>query len=55
MTSEHPHQKVHAFLRQHHMGVLSTVSSDGEPWGAAIYFIVDEDFTFYFVTRAETF
>lgn len=37
------------------MGVLSTVSKDGKPWGSAIYFIFDEDFTFYFVTRAETY
>lgn len=53
--SAHTHQKVHAFLRHHPMGVLSTVSSDGAPWGAAIYYVVDEDFNFYFVTRAETY
>jgi nitroimidazol reductase NimA-like FMN-containing flavoprotein (pyridoxamine 5'-phosphate oxidase superfamily) len=52
---EHPHQKVHAFLRQHHLGILSTVSTEGRPWGSAIYFIADDDFTFYFVTRAKTF
>jgi len=56
MTDEpaHPHQKVHAFLRHHPMGVLSTVSVDGTPWGAAVYYVADEDFNFYFVTRAET-
>jgi general stress protein 26 len=48
------HEKVHTFLRQHPMGVLSTVAADGSPWGAAIYYIADEDFNFYFVTRAET-
>lgn len=52
---EHPHQKVHSFLHHHHMGVLSTVGNDGKPWGSAIYFIADEKFTFYFVTRAETY
>lgn len=36
------------------MGVLSTVSAEGEPWGAAIYFVVDDNFTFYFVTRVGT-
>ncbi len=36
------------------MGVLSTVSKDGKPWGSAIYYVVDEDFKFYFVTRVET-
>lgn len=54
-TSPHSHQKVHDFLKQHPMGVLSTVSVDGNPWGAAIYYVADEDFNFYFVTRVETF
>jgi uncharacterized protein YhbP (UPF0306 family) len=36
------------------MGILSTVSDNGTPWGSAIYYIADEDFNFYFVTRAET-
>lgn len=50
----HKHQKVHDFLRRHPMGVLSTVDSEGKPWGAAIYYVADEDFNFYFVTRVET-
>lgn len=50
----HPHQKVHAFLRHHPMGILSTVSSDGRPWGSAIYYTADQDFNFYFVTRTGT-
>lgn len=48
------HDKVYAFLRQHPTGVLSTVSTNGTPWGSAIYFVVDDDFNFYFVTRVET-
>lgn len=43
------------FLKHRHMGILSTVSADGKPWGSAINYIVDDDFTFYFVTRAETY
>lgn len=54
MTDSHKHQKVHTFLRHHRMGVLSTVGPDGTPWGAAVYFVADEDFRFYFVTRAGT-
>jgi general stress protein 26 len=54
-TPKQPYQKVHNFLRQHHMGILSTVATDGKPWGSAIYFVVDEKFTFYFVTRADTY
>jgi general stress protein 26 len=57
MTQEpvHKHQKVHDFLKHHPMGVLSTADSEGKPWGAAIYYVADEDFNFYFVTRVETF
>ncbi len=56
MTALHQdHQKVHTFLRHHPMGVLSTISSDGAPWGSAIYYVADEDFNIFFVTRAETF
>ncbi len=50
----HKYHKVHDFLKHHPMGVLSTVSPDGAPWAAAIYYVADEDFNFYFVTRAET-
>jgi general stress protein 26 len=51
----HKHQKVHAFLKHHPMGILSTVTLDGAPWGSAIYYVADEDFNFYFVTRAKTY
>lgn len=50
----HKHVKVHDFLRHNPIGVLSTVSPSGEPWGAAVYYVADEDFNFYFVTKAET-
>jgi nitroimidazol reductase NimA-like FMN-containing flavoprotein (pyridoxamine 5'-phosphate oxidase superfamily) len=42
------------FLKHHHMGVLSTVSAEGEPWGSAITFAFDDDLTFYFMTRSDT-
>ena len=37
------------------MGVLSTITADGKPWGSAIYYVADGSFNFYFVTRVETF
>lgn len=49
------HTKVHEFLKKRHMAVLSTVSKDNQPWGSAIYFVADEEFNFFFVTRADTF
>jgi nitroimidazol reductase NimA-like FMN-containing flavoprotein (pyridoxamine 5'-phosphate oxidase superfamily) len=53
-VSQQLRQKVQHFLKQHPMGVLSTVNDDGKPWGAAVYYVTDEDFNLYFVTRAET-
>lgn len=48
------HKKIHAFLKNNPLGIVSTVGDDNTPWGAAVYFIADDDFNFYFVTRAET-
>ncbi|MBC7707798.1 pyridoxamine 5'-phosphate oxidase family protein [Polaromonas sp.] len=48
------HKLIHAFLKKHPMGVLSTVGVDNVPWGAAVYYLSDEDFNIYFVTRAES-
>lgn len=36
------------------MGILSTVSKDGRPWGSAIIFAIDEDLNFFFMTRSDT-
>lgn len=47
-------QKAQDFLKNHPMGVLSTVSEKSKPWGAAIYFVTDENFNFFFVTREKT-
>ncbi|MEK7594328.1 MAG: pyridoxamine 5'-phosphate oxidase family protein [Patescibacteria group bacterium] len=47
-------KKVHDFLKHHPMAVLSTTSDDNKPWGAAIYYVVDDDFNFFFATRAHT-
>ncbi len=45
---------VKSFLKDHHVGVLSTSSTNGEPWGATIGFAHDDDLNFYFLTRANT-
>jgi nitroimidazol reductase NimA-like FMN-containing flavoprotein (pyridoxamine 5'-phosphate oxidase superfamily) len=45
------HQKAQAFLEEHKVAVLSTVSEKGEAWGAAIYYAVAQNFTFYFFTH----
>lgn len=44
----------HEFLKANPMAIISTASSEGEPWGSAVYYYVDEDLNFYFITRANT-
>jgi len=43
-----------AYLNQLNIAVLSTVSSDGAPYAAVIYFVVDHDLNFYFLTLSDT-
>jgi general stress protein 26 len=45
---------IHSFLKKHPMGILSTVGVEDAPWGAAVYYLSDEDFNIYFVARAES-
>lgn len=42
------------FLESHRLAVMSTISQDGKPHGAVMYYLVDPDFTFYFVTKTGT-
>jgi hypothetical protein len=37
------------------MGILSTAGAVGTVWGAAVYFLADDDLNIYFVTRTGTF
>lgn len=55
MKHSQNHAHVYDFMKHHHMGVLSTVAEDSKPWGAAIFYVVDEEFNVFFVTRQETF
>lgn len=49
MEAKHP--AAYSFLDGHKLGVLSTVSKEGHPNGAAIYYITDERLYFYFLTQ----
>ncbi len=42
------------FLKSQKTAVVATVSSDGEPQSATVYYIMDEDFFLYFMTGRET-
>lgn len=48
------HKDVHDFIKHHPAAVLSTVSEFNQPWGSTIFCVADEDFNFFFVTRANT-
>lgn len=42
------------FLSNHHIGVLATADKGGIPHAATIYFAIDVDLNFYFITREGT-
>lgn len=42
-----------AFLREQNIGVLAT-TFEGQPFASAVYYVVDDDFNFYFATRQNT-
>ncbi len=47
-------RRIFDFLNQHHFGVLSTVTPDGNPHGAVVYFVTDPDFTVHILTKTGT-
>jgi len=47
-------QRIYGFLHSNPIGVLSSVSPDGEPHGSVIYFTIDNDFQVSFVTKQDT-
>lgn len=52
--SSETNRRIYDFLRVHPIGILSTVSPEGKPHGAAIYFSVDEGFDVTFTTKRGT-
>jgi hypothetical protein len=47
-------RRVYDFLQQNQIGVLSTVSPNGDPHGTVLYFSLAKDFTVTFLTRTGT-
>lgn len=43
-----------AFLQNHHLAGLATVSPAGQPHATAIYYFVDQDLNFRFITKNTT-
>lgn len=46
--------RIYTFLQEMKVGVLSTVTPDGNPHGVVIYFTVNPDFSISFLTKAGT-
>lgn len=42
------------FLKEHDLATLSTADKENKVYGAAIYYMVDDDGVIYFVTKSET-
>jgi general stress protein 26 len=53
-TSADTEQSIYEFLKDSPVGVLSTVGEDNKPHGVVIYFSVDRNFVFTFVTKKGT-
>lgn len=43
-----------AFLKSRTMAAISTASKDGRPELAFVYYVVDDDFNFFFITRRDS-
>lgn len=54
ITIQPGQQGAHDFLKKHKVGVLATVSPDGDPYAAAIYYIVDSALNISFLTKTGT-
>lgn len=47
-------EEIYSYLQFLTIGVLSTVSDTGKPYAAVIYFVVDHNLNFFFVTKTDT-
>jgi uncharacterized protein YhbP (UPF0306 family) len=47
-------RRIHAFLCEHPVGVLSSVDPNGNPHGAVVYFTIDEHFVIRILTKKGT-
>lgn len=54
MTDEINKNKFLDFLKSKNVAVISTVSEANQPMSATIYYVVDNDFNFYFMTKSFT-
>lgn len=53
-TTGNSHQRIRDFLESNPVAALATADVHGIPYASTIYFVVDKDFNFFFVTKQET-
>lgn len=55
MTHTHiSKEEIHSFLSQYHLAVFGTTSIDNSPHLSTMFYLVDPDLNFYFITKSET-
>jgi uncharacterized protein YhbP (UPF0306 family) len=47
-------RRIYTFLRNHPVGVLSTITPDNNPHGVVVYFVASQDFTIQILTKTGT-
>lgn len=46
--------RIHDYLSNNPLGVLSTIGGDGRPYGSVVYFTIDQRFHLAFITKSGT-
>lgn len=54
VTIQASERKTHDFLKNHRVGVLATADPNGDPYAAAIYYALGDNFTIMFLTKTGT-
>jgi hypothetical protein len=47
-------QRIFSFLDEHYIGVLSSVTPDGNPHGVVVHYAIDHDFNIHILTKTGT-
>jgi hypothetical protein len=47
-------RRIHRFLSENRIGVVSTITPDNEPHGSVVYFSIDDNFNISFITKSGT-
>ena len=54
MEEQKTKNEVFEFLNKHAIAILATVSDKNAPHACAMYFVIDEDLNFFFLTKSST-